>query len=56
MKFYKMKEYDLKQLFENSTLLNGKIQEFLLKKILLEQKEDKSEIHGHLFSLNNKKL
>ena len=48
-----MKEYDLKQLLENSTLLNGKIREFLLKKILLEQKEDKSEIQGHLLKAEN---
>jgi len=53
MRFYKMKEYDLKQLLENSTLLNGKIREFLLKKILLEQKEDKSEIQGHLLKAEN---
>ncbi len=43
-----MKEYDLKQLLENSALLNGKIREFLFKKILLEQKKDKSEMQGHL--------
>lgn len=43
-----MREYDLKQLLENSDLLNEKVKDFLSKKILLEQKEDKSEIQGHL--------
>ncbi|MFA6089119.1 MAG: HEPN domain-containing protein [Candidatus Woesearchaeota archaeon] len=43
-----MREYDLKQLLENSVLLNEKVKDFISKKILLEQKKDESEIQGHL--------
>ena len=43
-----MKEHDLKQLLENSTILDNKIREFLIKKTLLEQKKDKNEIQGHI--------
>ena len=43
-----MKEYDLKQLLINNNLLNDKIKNFLLSKILSRQKQDKSEIQGHL--------
>ena len=43
-----MKEYNLKKLIENGALLNGQIQEFLSKKVLLEQKEDVNEVQGHL--------
>ena len=32
MRFYKMKEYDLKQLLENRKLINQKIQELMLFK------------------------
>lgn len=43
-----MREYELKQLLEDSTILDGKIQGFLIKKILFRQKVDKSEMQGHL--------
>jgi hypothetical protein len=43
-----MKEYDLKQLLENSNILEGKLKDFLSNKVLLKQRQDKSEMQGHL--------
>ena len=48
MKCCTMKEYDLKQLLDNKLFLNQKIDDFIAKKILINQNVDWTEIKGHL--------
>jgi len=48
-----MREYDLRQLLDNKTLLNEKIKEFLAKRILSQQDKDVNEIQGHLLKAEN---
>lgn len=48
-----MKEYDLKKLISNLSIVDDKIKTFLNKKILLLQDIDNQEIQGHILKAEN---
>jgi len=48
-----MKEFDLKVLLENKTVLKEKIEEFLGKNIIKKQNPDEEEIKGHIEKSEN---
>lgn len=43
-----MKEYDLNKLLNNALLVDNKLSEFSLTKVLKKQRPDKNEIQGHV--------
>ncbi len=48
-----MKEYDLNALLNDASLVDARLREFALKKVLKKQKPEKNEIRGHVLKAEN---